>query len=182
MELPKIIEGCKNNNQRCSTRLYNMYRPKLLRVVKKYIKDDDTAEELLQKSFIKIYENLDRYKFTGPFEGWVSRITRNLVIDHTRRKKDVLHKSIEVIDNLHLSFNPVDENDLEEDLIDKSEAIKDCIDLLTPAYRDSFIMYVVEGYNHKEIAETLGISVGCSKSNLFKAKNKIRKLLKNKII
>jgi RNA polymerase sigma factor (sigma-70 family) len=180
LELPKIIEGCIKNNQRCHTRLYNTYRPKLLMVIKKYIKDEDTSEELLQKSFIKIYENLEKYKFTGSFDGWISMITRNLVIDYTRRKKDVLYRSVEVIDNLHLSFNPMEEIELEEDLEKKSNTIKECISLLSPAYRDSFIMYVVENYSHKEIAEALGISVGCSKSNLFKAKNKIRKLLKTK--
>jgi len=180
LELPKIIEGCINNDQRYHTRLYNMYRPKLLRVIKKYIKDKDTSEELLQKSFIKIYENLERYKFTGSFDGWILMITRNLVIDYTRRKKDVLYRSVEVIDNLHLSFNPMEEIELEEDLEKKSNTIKECISLLSPAYKDSFIMYVVEDYSHKEIAEALGISVGCSKSNLFKAKNKIRKLLKTK--
>lgn len=158
-----------------------MYRPKLISVVRKYVKDEDTIEELLQKSFIKIYEKLKSYEFIGSFEGWICMITRNLVIDHIRRKDPLLHSS-EIIDNVHLVSEDVNLNELEIEFENKINAINECIDLLTPAYKDCFIMYVINECSHKEIAESLGISVGCSKSNLFKAKNKIRKLLLNKLI
>jgi len=176
MTLDEIIEGCKNNNQRCHTLLYNMYKPRLSRVIRKYFTDIDTIEEVLQQSFIKIYEKIGSYTNTGSFEGWLIMITKNKSIDYLRK---VNHNS-ELIDNIHLPFNPQEEKQLDEDIIKNSNLIKKCLNTLTPVYREVFDLYIIQEYQHKEIAEILGITVGSSKSNLFKAKNKIKKILNSK--
>ena len=176
MTLDELIEGCKNNDQRCYTKLYNTYRPKLLLIVKRYFKDIDTIEDILQQIFIKVYEKINGYTNTGSFEGWLIRIARNYTIDNFRKYK----YDSELIDNIHLTFNPYTERQLNEDNDINSTLIKECIDELTPVYKNVFNLYVIQGYPHKEIGEMLGITEGSSKSNLFKAKNKIKNILNSR--
>jgi RNA polymerase sigma-70 factor (ECF subfamily) len=176
MTLDEIIEGCKNNNQRCYTKLYNIYKPKLTFVIKQYFKDIDTIEEVLQQTFIRICEKIGTYANTGSFEGWLVMIAKNKSIDHFRKQ----NVEIGLIDNVHLTFNPFSEEELNEDIEVNSNLIKECVNQLTPAYREVFDLYVIQEYQHKEIAEMLGITEGSSKSNLFKAKNKIKKILNSK--
>ena len=102
MTLDELIEGCKNNNQRCYTKLYDTYRPKLTLVIRQYFKDIDTIEEVLQQTFIKVCDKIKTYTNTGSFEGWLIMIAKNNSIDYYRRQKD----ETELIDNIHLSFNP----------------------------------------------------------------------------
>jgi RNA polymerase sigma factor (sigma-70 family) len=174
MTLDEIIEGCKNNNQRCYTKLYDMYRPKLLLVIKQYFKDIDTVEELLQQTFIKVYEKIDKYTNTGSFQSWLVMIAKNSSIDYYRKHKE----DDELTDNLN--FNPYSEEQLNVDIEVNSNLIKEYINQLTPSYKEVFDLFVIQEYQHKEIAEMLGITVGSSKSNLFKAKNKIKKMLNSK--
>ena len=176
MTLDELIEGCKNNNQRCYTKLYNTYRPKLTSVIRQYFKDIDTIEEVLQQTFIKICDKSKGYTNTGSFEGWLIMIAKNNSIDYYRRQKD----ETELIDTIHLSFNPEGEIELEENIEINSKLIKYCIGQLPPAYRTVFELHVIQEYQHKEIADMLGITEGSSKSNLFKAKNKIRKILNSR--
>jgi len=176
MTVDELIEGCKNNTQRCYTKLYNIYRPKLTSVIRQYFKDVDTIEEVLQQTFIKIYEKINSYTNNGSFEGWLVMIAKNKSIDYFRKHKE----EVELIDNVHLTFNPYNEKQLNDDIEVNSRLIKECLNSLTPAYREVFDLYVIQEYKHKEIAEILDITEGSSKSNLFKAKNKIKKILNSK--
>lgn len=176
MTLDELINGCKNNDQLCYTKLYNIYKPKLIAIIKQYFKDSDTIEELLQQTFIKIYEKIGSYSNTGSFEGWLVMIARNNTIDYFRKHKE----DYELIDNIHLGFNPHKEKEINDDVEVNSNLIKECMKQLPPAYRTVFDLYVIQEYQHKEIAEMLGITEGSSKSNLFKAKNKIKKILNSK--
>jgi RNA polymerase sigma-70 factor (ECF subfamily) len=103
-------------------------------------------------------------------------IAKHNSIDYYRRQKE----ETELIENVHLSFNPEDEIELEESIEINSKLIKGCISQLPPAYKTVFNLHVIQEYQHKEIAEILGITEGSSKSNLFKAKNKIRKILNSR--
>ena len=180
MELEEIISNCQNNNQKYYTILYNLYRTKMLRVIKKYINDLDTCEEILQESFIKMYMKINLYKTNGSFDSWLLTLTRNTTIDYIRKNKNESLILKELDENVYLPINPIEEKLHNEDLINKSNLIINSLDDLTPAYRNVFNMYVIQGYNHNEIAEILSISEGTSKSNLFRAKNKIKKILNNK--
>lgn len=176
MTLDELIDGCKNNNQRCYTKLYNIYRPKLISVIRQYFKDIDTIEEVLQQTFIKVCEKINGYTKVGSFEGWLVMIAKNNSIDYYRKHKE----ETELIDNIHLSFNPENERELNNDIEVNSNLIKGCLNQLPMAYKTVFDLYVIQEYQHKEIAEMLGITEGSSKSNLFKAKNKIKKILNSK--
>ena len=152
----------------------------MLAVCKRYISDNDTAQEVLQESFIKIFDKIGVFDFKGSLEGWVRRIVANTAIDSIRKSKrnpfqtdsDTVFKQ-EATEDMILQ----EEWDLNEF---KAEAAMTAIEQLSPAYRAVFNLYVIEDYTHKEIAEMLGINEGTSKSNLAKAKMNLQKILKKK--
>lgn len=148
----------------------------------RYTKDRDTAEEVLQNGFIKVFEKLDTYDDKGSFEGWIRRIMANTAIDAIRKsKKDPLLSDDDskfkddsldrLTENEEISFTEI-----------KAELAMEAISRLSPAYKAVFNLYVFEGYKHKEIAEILNISEGTSKSNYAKAKANLQSILKEKFM
>lgn len=157
-----------------------MYYGKMLGVCLRYISDRDSAEEVLQEGFIKIFDKLDAFDYKGSFEGWMKRIMANTAIDSIRKhKKDPMLTDNDEDFKLGAADPMIDQED-EEFVAIKAEMALDAIQQLSPAYRAVFNLYVVEEYTHKEIAEILGISEGTSKSNLAKAKMNLQKILKER--
>jgi RNA polymerase sigma-70 factor (ECF subfamily) len=180
--LNELINGCLQNNRKFQEQLFKLYYGKMLVVSMQYTKDRDTAQEIVQDSFIKIFEKLNLFDNKGSLEGWIRRIVVNTAIDRIRKSK----KDPFLIDNdndyMLGGTNPMEEL---EDLSlseEKSEIILEAIQQLSPAYRTVFNLYVIEDFTHKEIAEKLGISEGTSKSNLSKARVNIHKLIEDKIV
>lgn len=146
----------------------------------RYVKDQDEAKDLLQEGFIKVFSHISDFEKSGTLEGWIRRIMVNTSIDFYRKNK----KNILKVDSDYLETkveNIEDEKDANEYNNLQPKDIMDAVQKLTPVYRTIFNMYVVDGYTHKQIAEQLGINEGTSKSNYFKAKANIRKLLADKI-
>ncbi|MFH2142090.1 MAG: RNA polymerase sigma factor [Bacteroidota bacterium] len=177
----KLIEGCIKGERNCQKKMYQAFYGKMLAVCARYSRDRDEAQDLLHDGYIKVFTKLNQYEFKGSLEGWVRRIIVNNAIDFIRNKGDYHISSIDEknYDNIG------DDNSTEADYLNitklKAETIIELIQKLTPAYKTVFNLYVVENYSHKEIAEELNISIGASKSNLAKAKQKIREMyLKNK--
>lgn len=177
VDVHKVIEGCLQNDRRAQERLFQLYYGKLIVVALRYISDRDTAEEVLQNGFIKIFEKLDGYDFKGSFEGWTRRIVANTAIDHIRKtKKDPLLSGTDT-DFVSDTEDPVIEAENLDSLTLKGELALEAVQKLSPAYRTVFNMFVIENYSHKEIAEKLGITEGTSKSNLAKAKLNLKTIL-----
>lgn len=152
----------------------------MLAVCLRYIQDKDSAQEVLQEGFIKVFENIKGYDNKGSFEGWVRRIMANCSIDAIRKVRKDTHLSDNIND---FRFIPEDEDEEDWDITSlKAEVAMEAIQQLSPAYRAVFNLYVLEEYTHKEIAEKLGISEGTSKSNLAKAKMNLQHYLKQKFI
>jgi len=178
--LKVLIEGCLNNDRRSQEELFKLYYGKMLGVCMRYSNDKDSAEEVLQEGFIKIFEKLERFDYKGSFEGWIRRIMANTAIDHIRKsKKDPILSDNDEDFKLG-SENPVVAKEELEFVGIKAEIALDAVRNLSPAYRAVFNLYVMEEYTHKEIAEILNISEGTSKSNLSKAKLNLQKILKEK--
>jgi RNA polymerase sigma factor (sigma-70 family) len=176
-QLKKIIEGCLQNDRRSQEAIFKLFYGKMMVVCMRYTNDKDTAQEVLQEGFVKVFEKLGAFDYKGSFEGWVRRIVANTAIDFIRRSK----KNPILTDNDN-DFKIGGENPMEEkETIElgeiKAEMAMEAIQKLSPAYRTVFNLYVLEEYSHKEIAEMLGISEGTSKSNLAKAKMNLQKIL-----
>ena len=182
-KLNKILDGCLLKKRKYQEELFKLFYGKILGVSMRYTKDQDTASEIVQTSFIKVYEKLELYDNKGNFEGWIKRIVINTAIDLIRKsKKDPYVNDL----NEDYTLSNVEENVFEEEELElsqiKNELIIKAIQNLSPAYQTVFNLYVIEDYSHKEIAELLNISEGTSKSNLSKAKVNLQKILKNEFI
>lgn len=128
------------------------------------------AEEVMLLGFMKIFSNLENFKNEGSFEGWMRRIMVNESISQLRKDKKLNFVSDSEIEN-STEHSTTIETALEADEIQK------LIDGLPDGYKTVFVLYVVEGYKHNEIAELLQISENTSKTQLFKA----RKMLQNRV-
>ena len=174
-----LIKGCIDGDRKCQQKLYEHFYGKMMVVCMRYTKDRDEALDVFQDAFIKVFNNLANYGSNGSFDGWVRRIMVNTAIDHIRKNK----KNNEMLSLNEEITGSFEDEEAAEDLLDKVsfEDLLDSVQSLSPAYKSVFNMYVVDGFSHKEISESLGISEGTSKSNLFKAKMNLKKLLVAKI-
>ena len=177
-ELQKIIEGCVKNKRKYQKKLFDLYYGKMLGVCMRYAKNPDEAKDMVQNGFIKVFKKLEVYNFTGSLEGWIRRIMVNTAIDQIRKnKKDPFQLNEEMqISNLEENV-PFEAQEAETEVKIKAENAIKAISELSAGYRTVFNLFVIEGYSHKEIADYLGISEGTSKSNLAKAKQKLRQKL-----
>lgn len=146
-----------------------MYSKKLFALCLKYAKNYADAEDVLQDSFIVIFNKIEQYKGEGSFEGWMKRIVINVALQKYRQKTRLeVVRDEEVVDETYINV----EEDLEADFL------LSLIQQLPNQYRLVFNLYALDDFSHKEIAEMLQISEGTSKSNLSRA----RSILKDKII
>lgn len=169
MGVRELVRLCKKQDRKAQEKLYREYSGQLFVICLKYSANYEQAQDLLQDSFIKIFQNIHQYSAKGSFEGWMTRLVINTAI--TRSKKN----------GVHLSISGDFPEDTIEDLDDEElplEFLIKIIQELPEAYRLVFNLYVMEDYSHREIAEMLGISEGTSKSNLARARMKLRESIK----
>ena len=177
--LPQIISGCAQNNQRDQKRIYEHYYGYCLKTVFRYIYRYDKAVDVVNDGFIKVFRNFQKFSYSGMgslemnFMGWMRRIMINTAIDQLR--KDSLIPEIgEISENIWIE----DKSSTSDQALLYKELINE-VKKLPPSYRIAFNMYVVDGFTHQEIATQLGISVGTSKSNLFKAREYLKKFIQD---
>lgn len=175
----RLIEACVRGDRKSQQFLYQTFYGKMLGVCIRYAPDRDEAKDMLHDGFIKVFERLKSFENKGSLEGWIRRIIVNNAIDQIRKKRDFVQSLNESgFENI---MDDWDENfEMQENMRIKADKIIELIQKLSPAYRTVFNMYVIENYSHKEIAEELEISIGASKSNLAKAKMKLRALFEEK--
>lgn len=151
--------------------LYKQTAAKMLAVCIRYAKDRMEAEDVLQVGYIKVFQKVKEYRGDGSFEGWIRRIMVNTAIESYRKNL----RSMNVVPIEDAYEQPATGFDFSR--LGMQDLMK-IIQKLADGYRVVFNMYIIEGYSHKEIAETLGISEGASKSQLSRA----RAILKEEII
>jgi RNA polymerase sigma-70 factor (ECF subfamily) len=141
----------------------------------------EECEEIANEGFVKLFKNIHQFDESRQedtllsLKGWFKRILINTCIDHYRKN----HSSVNGHVLTHESESIPDHSETGIDVLSYKEIIE-AIRLLSPAYRAVFNLFVIEGLSHEEISQTLGISVGASKSNLSKARDNLRKLLQTK--
>ena len=167
--LPLMISESLLGNTRMQKILYQQFAGIMYNVCFGYVKNKADAEDILQEGFLKIFKNLDQFRHEGSFEGWIRKIiTRTALIYLRDNKKFTCHIPIEY------SITGKDSNIL--DTIAEKE-ITGIITKLPPGCKTIFIMYAIEGYNHRQIAEILGCTESTSKSQFYRSRRKIQKLL-----
>lgn len=176
------MEGCIRGERRSQEALFKQFYGKMMAVCLRYMSDRDTAQEVLQEAFLKVFDKLEVFDFKGSLEGWIRRIVANTAIDALRKAK-----RNPFLSDLDTDFKQAGRDELVEqeelDLLGlKAEVAMEAISKLSPAYRTVFNLFVLEDCSHKEIANLLGISEGTSKSNLAKAKMNLQRILTEKFI
>lgn len=177
-EEARLVEGCKNGSQIAQKQVFDGMRRILFSICLRYADNQDEAQDILQNGFIKVFKNINNFNGDGSFEGWIKRIVVNTAIDNYRRKKvKPVTVDSELTDRIGAGLEDEDE---ELSIYERVpiQRVLDAVQELSPVYKMVFNLYVMEGYNHNEIAEMLEISVGTSKSNLSKARLNLRKKLK----
>ncbi|MDB5273958.1 MAG: polymerase sigma 70 [Chitinophagaceae bacterium] len=140
-----------------------------MNIALRYSNSKDEANEILNDAFLKIFKKISTCKIENSFNGWIRRIIINTALDFYRRNKKHYH-------HLLLEDDMVSHNNVIDDI--SYEDISKLINLLSPAYKTIFNLYVIDGYTHKEIAEIMDISIGSSKSGLSRARVNLQKMLK----
>jgi RNA polymerase sigma factor (sigma-70 family) len=164
-----LIEGCLKGHESYQFELYKRYAGKMMMVCKRYAGSKQEAEDFLQEAFIRIYDKLHTYQHSGSLEGWVRRVVVHTALNKLRSRKyyDDIHEEMPVVDHTHVD---VMSGFGEKDLLNMIAA-------LPTGYRTVFNMYAIDGYDHAEIAEALGISEGTSRSQLAKARATLKTAL-----
>lgn len=168
----ELIEGCKKKDRKSQKALYQGFYSYAMRMCIRYAKDKEEAVELVNDGFMRVFINIHRYDKQKAFKPWLSTIMINTSIDHYR--KQIRRMEMEELNAKH-------EMEQQESILSHihyEELIK-LVQKLSVAYRTVFNLFAIDGYSHEEIAVMLSISVGTSKSNLFKAREQLKKMLKS---
>lgn len=166
-----LLDGCLKGDNSCQRALYDKYKVPLFRVCLRYAKDKMEAEDMLQDGFIKIFSDLHQLKSQGALGGWMRRVMVNASLQYIRKNKKFQHG----VELDHIS----DEHHTDE-MVSSSlnaQALTKLIQQLPIGYRTVFNLYVIDGFSHKEIALKMEIAESTSKSQLSKAKARLRKMI-----
>lgn len=165
----ELVDGCAANDRRAQEALYRRFFPEMLRMVRRYTRDEDTAIEVVNNGMLRVFKKIHTFAYKGSLEGWMRRLVYHCMADYYRENARYLHFLVledhdqSVPERGHESF-------YEEDILK-------VVRTLPPTSQEVFRLFAIEGYSHAEIAEHLQISEGTSKWHLSTARQKLRDLL-----
>jgi RNA polymerase sigma factor (sigma-70 family) len=171
-----LLDGCKTGDQKAQFQIYKLYYKAMYNTSLRIVSDTMEAEDIMQESFLSAFEKIDTYSGTVSFGAWLKRIVINRSLDSLSKKKAVF-EDIEY--HIGIRDEGPEESSKNEDIDLKVEAVKEAIDRLPDGYRVILTLYLLEGYDHDEIAEIMNISSSTSRSQLSRAKQKLLGELKN---
>ncbi len=171
----QTIAGCRRGNHNSQRSLYEQYYGYGLSICLRYAYNREEALEILNDAFLKVFSKVDQYNVEQPFKPWLRRILIHSAIDYHRAQ----HKFPIPIDIDSVYYLEGDE--LPMPVLSPNEDALPLVQALPPQYRMVFNLYVMEEYNHKEIAEMLGITESTSRANLGRAKQKLRDMLVSRL-
>jgi RNA polymerase sigma factor (sigma-70 family) len=156
-----LAKAVQKQDTKAQTRLYEKFSSKMLAVCTRYVGDKMEAEDIMIDGFMRVFDKINQFTFQGSFEGWIRKIMVNEALMYVRSKKMI------IVDLEYATEEP-NEASFSTDL--EAADLMKLIEELSVGYRTVFNLYAIEGYNHQEIGEMLGISEGTSKSQLSRAR------------
>lgn len=172
-----IVEACKRGDRKAQFELYKLYSKAMYNICMRMLNSAENAEDALQNSFVDVFSKLDSFRFESSIGAWIKRIVINNCINQIKKRRldfaelnDNLHF---VADDNHTSTTAFSDEVLNVELIQKA------IMQLPEGYRVVFSLYAMEGYDHEEIGEILGVTEATSKSQYSRAKAKLRQILQS---
>lgn len=169
-----IIDQCMEGSSKAQFQLYKLYYKAMYSVSLRIINDEMEAEDVMQEAFLSAFGKISSYKGEVSFGAWLKRIVVNRSLDYLKKRKvqfeEVNERTTEIVD-YQMETKEIN-----------SKVLKEAIQNLSDGYRVVLSLYLIEGYDHEEISQILGISNSSSRTQLLRAKNKLRELLKGKEI
>lgn len=163
-----LVNECAKGNSKAQRALFDKFAPKMLAVCHRYLRNSQEAEDVLQDGFVKVFQKIVDFKMEGSLEGWIRRIVVNTALDTIRKNKKLLDDV--QIEEVQYKVPFIDH---QFDGMDLAQLMK-LIDGMPDGYRVVFNMFAIEGYSHKEIANTLGVTENTSKSQYSRARAFLR--------
>jgi RNA polymerase sigma factor (sigma-70 family) len=167
----QLVEKCKQNDSRAQMQLYDLYCKAMFNTAYNFIKDDAIAQDIMQEAFIKAFKKIDTFTGEATFGAWLKRIVVNQSLDWLKKKKLA---TVEL--NEEVAYLPNEES-LEVDSEISMAVIYSCIESLPQKCKNVVKLYLLEGYDHQEVAQILEISEVASRSQLSRGKSKLKELL-----
>lgn len=173
LELNEIINGCRQRHRASQEKLYSAFYNYAMTIARRYVGYSDETEEVVNDAFFKVFTKLDLYGGQLSFKSWLRKIVVNTAIDRIRAQQRL--PRVEELD-----YRAADSS-METEILTQltKEQIYKSINKLPPAYKTVFTLYVVDEFTHEEISQTLGISVGASKSNLARARQILKTIFEH---
>jgi RNA polymerase sigma factor (sigma-70 family) len=170
----EIVEACMSGSRPAQFQLYKLYSKAMYNICCRMLNNEADAEDILQNSFMDVFSKLHYFRFESSIGAWIKRIVVNNCINFLKKRR------LEIVE---MGEKDVAETPKKEDWGSTKLNVKEvnaAINLLPDGYRVVLNLYLLEGYDHQEIGEVLGISASTSKSQYSRAKKKLRTILENK--
>jgi RNA polymerase sigma-70 factor (ECF subfamily) len=166
-----LVEKCRQNDRKSQMQLYDLYCEAMYNTANNFVKDAMLAQDLMQESFIKAFKKIHTFTGEATFGAWLKRIVINQCLDYLKKQKlqttEINEEVISMVEDDNWNIQP--EINLQE--------IYNCIELLPQKCKNVIKLYLLEGYDHQEVAQILNISEVASRSQLSRGKNKLKELL-----
>ena len=165
-----LVDRLKKNDAFAQKELYEQSSKKMLGVCRSYIEDMHYAEDCMINGFCKVFNHIQKFENKGSFEGWMRRIMVNECLTFLRSNKTLIY-----VDDTRVANYDEGEDENDEEWLDFN--VQAVLDQLSEPYRLVFNLHILEDYSHQEIADLLNISVSTSKTQLFRAKAKLKEIV-----
>lgn len=165
-----LIERCREGRRDAQFELYRLYSRAMYNTALRMVRHPHDAEDLLQSVFVEVFSKLESFRYESSIGAWMKRITVNKCINFLKSKKLALTELTASHDRMEVAEQVVEP-------VWSVEKINNAINQLPDGYRVVFSLYAIEGYDHEEIGQILGVTEATSKSQYSRAKAKLREML-----
>ncbi len=169
-----LVEKCRDGDSKAQHAVYRNYSKAMYNLAYRMVNSREDAEDILQDAFTQAYRNIGSFRYDSTFGAWLKRIVINHSINFIRNRKQLTF-----FDDIPEQHEQIYESEEYNDEYNSEKVFK-AIEMLPNGYRMVLTLYLLEGYDHEEISEILGITESTSKSQYMRAKAKLRSLLGGK--
>jgi RNA polymerase sigma factor (sigma-70 family) len=169
-ELHQLIGGCKKHDVKCQKMLYKLFYGFCMGICLRYAPNRDEAAQIMNKGFLMVFTNINKYSMAESFKAWIGRLMVNAAIDSYRVSLKIAY----LRDPVMVEF--IGDGEL-HDMDADHKTLLSMIQQLPNDHRIAFNLFVIDGFSHEEIGSMLNISPGISESNLHKARHKLRQMM-----
>jgi len=170
-----LIDGCREGDQKAQFQIYKLYYKAMYNTSLRIVNDSMEAEDIMQEAFLSAFEKIETYSGTVSFGAWLKKIVVNRSLDYLGKRKAIFE---DIESYTGIKDESGDERARYEELDVRIEEVKEAINRLPDGYRIILSLYLLEGYDHDEIAEIMNITSSTSRSQLSRAKQKLINELK----